>query len=202
MLDFVIIALVGIGAWRGWKTGALRQLASLAALVAAFLFAGALAGKIGGVVVDSLGLSPRTGPAVGFIVVLVGIFAAAQATAHAARKLLEAIKLGGIDALVGATIGGLKAALAASCVLVALAALRLPGDADPLIDPDPEEQSVLAEPVEALAPAAWGLFQRAWPGLRDWALDDGADALEAVRGVLRDALLAARDASLPPTDDA
>ena len=200
MLDFIIIALVGIGAWRGWKTGALRQLASLAALVAAFLFAGALAGKIGEVVVESLGLSPRTAPAVGFIVVLVGIFAAAQATAHAARKLLEAIRLGGIDALVGATIGGLKAALAASCILVALTALRLPGDADPLLDPDPEGQSVLAEPVASLAPAAWGLFQKAWPGLRDWALDDGADALEAVRGVLRDALLAAHDASLPAPD--
>ena len=165
MLDYVIIVLVAVGVWRGWKTGALRQLASLAALVAAFLFAGALADKIGEVVVESLGLSPRTAPAVGFLVVLVGIFAAAQATAHAARKVLQAIRLGGIDSLVGGTIGGLKAALAVSCLFVALAALRLPGDADPLLDPDPTGQSLLAEPVESLAPAAWGLFPKAWPDL-------------------------------------
>lgn len=200
MLDFVIIAILGIGVWRGWKTGALRQLASLAALAAAFLFAGALAEKIGEVVVESIGLSPRTGPAVGFLVVLVGIFAAAQATAHAARKFLQAIRLGSIDSLVGGILGALKAGLAVSCVLVALAALRLPGDEDPLVDVDPTGQSVLAEPVERLAPAAWGLFQQAWPGLRDWALDDGAEALEAVRGALRDALLAADEPTLRPPD--
>ena len=198
MLDYALVVLVCLGVWRGWRTGALRQLASLAALAAAFLFAGALADKIGEVVVESVGLSPRTAPAVGFLVVLVGIFAAAQATAHAARKVLQAVRLGGIDALVGGTIGGLKAALVLSCLLVALAALRLPGNDDPLVDLDPTGQSLLAEPVESLAPAAWRLFQRAWPGLRDWALDDGAEALEAVRLVLRDALLAQGGATLPP----
>ena len=197
MLDFVIIALLGIGAWRGWKTGALRQLASLAALAAAFLFAGALADKIGEVVVESIGLSPRTAPAVGFLVVLVGIFAAAQATAHAARKVLQAIRLGSVDSLVGGILGALKSGLAVSCVLVALAALRVPGDEEPLLDPDPSGQSLLARPVERLAPAAWGLFRQAWPGLRGWALDDGAETLEAVRGALRDALLAADRRTLP-----
>ncbi|HLA63972.1 MAG TPA: CvpA family protein, partial [Rhodothermales bacterium] len=126
-LDLFILVVLAIGMVRGFMTGATRQLVSTVGALVAFVLAASLMGPVGDTVVQSLGASERTAPVVGFVVVFALVLGAAAAIGHMLRKGLEAVKLGGIDKLMGAGISGLKAALTLSVLLMVTAFSPLPG---------------------------------------------------------------------------
>ena len=166
LLDLGIGLVVGLGVWRGVRTGALRQLVGTVGLVLA-LFVGALLMRpAGDLVVGSLGLSDRLGPLLGFIVVFGAVLGAAAVVAQLLKKTLVALRLGALDRIAGAGMGGLRAALGLSVVLLLTSPIALPGPGARIIGAEAQEQSVLYDPVRALAPAAWHAFSFVLPGLR------------------------------------
>lgn len=179
-LDLVLLALIGVGALRGFMTGASRQLVSTIGWLVAFVLGAALMGPIGATVVESLGASERTAPVVGFVVVFALALGAVAAIGHAFRKTLEAVKLGGLDKLLGAVFGGLKAALGLSVFLMVTGYSPLPGGSPWLISEETRDQSTLYEPVQALAPAAWALIRTVTPGVQE-ILADKFNAWDADR---------------------
>jgi len=163
-LDLGILALLALGAWRGMRAGAVRQAVGLVGAVVAFWVAAALMEPSGVAVADSLGLSPRVSPVVGFVAVFCGVLAALAAASHVARKTLETLRMGFVDRGLGGVFGGLRAGVALSVFLVATSGAALPGIGPLLIGEDVRQRSVLYEPTRALAPALWDGFRAVAPG--------------------------------------
>lgn len=170
-LDWFLAAVMGLGLWRGVRTGALMQVVGTLGWVAGFVVATALMAPVGEVVAASLGVSPRTGPVLGFVVAFGAVLAGVTLTARALRRTLEAIKLGGLDTAAGGAVGALRAAFGLSVMLVATSFSPLPGGGPLLLDEETREASVLYEPVEAIAPEVWGVAREVTPGLQRALVD-------------------------------
>lgn len=167
LLDTFLLAGIGLGAWRGLRTGFGRQLVSTVGLFLAFVLGAALMEPVGATVVERLGVSARTAPVVGFVVVFAAVLGGVAAVGHTFRKVLEAFRLSALDTLAGALLGGLKGALSLSILLMVTAFSPMPGGTPWLIGAETRQASVLYEPVRALAPEAWRLVQSVTPGIQE-----------------------------------
>ncbi len=170
-LDLFLAVLLGIGVWRGMRTGALMQLVGTVGWVVAFVVGTALMTPIGLAISTSLGTSERTAPVIGFIVTFGAVVAGLTAVAHMLRKTLEAIKLGGIDKLGGAAVGGLRAAFGLSVLLLASAVAPIPGGGPVLVSEETREASLLYGPIEAIAPELWDIVRTITPGMQEAIVD-------------------------------
>lgn len=155
-LDLLILAGLGLGAARGFSTGALRQVASLLGVVAAFALAFQLMDPVGQAVADSLGLADAVAPVAGFIVVFVGVQAVAFGLTRLVEGLIKALKLSIVNRVAGGVIGAGKAALLVSALFLVLRAFERPS-------PSARERAALYEPVVAALPTAWSYVSREWP---------------------------------------
>lgn len=163
LLDLVLLGALAFGGWRGLRTGAMRQVVGLMGAVVGFWVAAVLMDPAGELIVASLGLSERVAPVVGFIVVFAAALSALAAVSHVARKTLESLKMGFLDKAVGAVLGGTQAAVLLSILLIAGGGLI----GSLLLDGEARDQSVLFEPVQAVAPALWEGFRSLAPGWQD-----------------------------------
>ena len=84
-LDVVLGLVLAFGLWRGLRTGALMQAVGTVGWVLGFVAATALMAPVGEVVAASLGVSARTAPVLGFIVVFGAVLAALTVAAHVLR---------------------------------------------------------------------------------------------------------------------
>ena len=164
MLDLILAALVGLGVWHGLRTGVLSQLAGTVGLVLAFWLALALMEPAGALVVMSLGLSERLGPILGFVTMFTVVLAGSVFVTRVVQRALEGLRLSFVNKLAGGAFGGLRAALGLSVLL--LVSGVMPGGAPLLVGTEAREGSALYEPVRALAPAAWALYQQVAPGVQ------------------------------------
>jgi membrane protein required for colicin V production len=176
-LDLLILATLGAGAWRGMRTGAVRQAVGVVGAVVAFWVAAVLMEPAGVAVVESLGLSERVSPVVGFVVVFCGVLAVLAAASHIARKTLESLKMGFMDRGLGGLFGGIRAGVGISVFL--LATSSVPGSGGGLIGEGTRSASALYEPTRALAPALWEGFRALAPGWQG-RLQDKFEALSGV----------------------
>ena len=170
-LDLFLGAVLAFGLWRGVKTGALMQVVGTVGWVFGFVAATALMGPIGEITAASLGVSPRTAPVLGFIVVLGAVLIGLTLAARVARKTLEAIKLGGLDTAAGGGLGALRAAFGLSVVLLTTSFAPIPGGGPVLVDARERRESLLYDPIEALAPEVWGVVRTVTPGLQQALVD-------------------------------
>lgn len=90
-LDLFLAAVLGLGAYRGFKTGAVLQIAGVASWVIGFFVATALMTPVGEVAAQSLGVSQRAAPMLGFVLTLVAVIAAFTVAAHTVRKSLKGV---------------------------------------------------------------------------------------------------------------
>lgn len=167
----MLAAVLAVGFWRGWRTGAVQQIVSIVGWVVGFIAATALMGPIGEVVAASIGVSPRTAPVLGFVVVFGAVVAGLAVFGHVLRKTLEAIKLGSLDTLAGGAVGSLRSAFGLSVLLLATSFAPVPGGEPLLVGAETREASVLYEPVEAIAPEVWGITRALTPGLQQALVD-------------------------------
>ena len=163
-LDLVLLGFIGAGALRGWFAGATAQLVSTIGWFVGFVLAAALMNPVGAAAAAVLGVSERTAPVVGFVVMFAAALAGVAFLGHAIRKTLEAVRLGALDRLAGSALGGFKAALGLSVLLMVTALSPLPGGEPWAISSDARGESLLHDPVRAVAPATWLLVREAIPG--------------------------------------
>lgn len=170
-LDLLLGGVLAVGLWRGLRTGALIQIVGTAGWVLGFVAATALMGPIGVLVAASLGVSERTAPVLGFVVVCGSVVVGLTLAARVLRKTLEAIRLGGIDTAAGGAVGALRAAFGLSVVLLTTSFAPFPGGGPLLVSAQTRAESQLYEPIEALAPEVWGIVRAATPGLQRALVD-------------------------------
>ncbi len=170
-LDLIIVAVVVLGALRGFFTGALSPLAGTVGVLLAFWLGLLLMEPVGKLVVFSLSLSERLEPILGFVVtftvVVVGVFVVTKL----AERTLEGLRLSFVNKLAGVVFGGFRAALALSVILLVTSAVAMPGGDPLLISTRARDQSTLYAPVAALAPAAWTLIRELAPAIQDGLQD-------------------------------
>ena len=166
-LDLFLAALLGLGLWRGFTSGALMQLVGTLGWIAAFVVGTALMPVMGDALEASLGVSARVAPLAGFVVAFGLVVAALTVAAHAARKTLKAVRLGGVDTVAGGGLGLLRAALGLSIFLNATGVSLFAGGEPLLISSETRRASLLHDPVEATAPVVWDAARAALPGLQD-----------------------------------
>lgn len=118
-LDIVLLAVIGLSAWRGYSNGFIRELVSIAAVI--------LAIPIAGVLYDDL--YPKVEPIIGnqdlaavvsFISILAGVIIGGQVAAHLLKRTAEVLNLGFFDAVAGGVFGFFKAAIICQVILILL----------------------------------------------------------------------------------
>ena len=124
-LTVVLLLVLGLITWRAWRSGFVRELVSLSAVI--------LAVPVAGVLYDDM--YPKVEPIVdneqgaaliSFLAIMFGVIVAGQVAAHLLRGLVTMLNLGIVDQAAGAMFGLFKGVLICDAVLVALIAFPSP----------------------------------------------------------------------------
>jgi Uncharacterized membrane protein, required for colicin V production len=144
-LDWFILVVLAGGLVRGFMVGAVRQVASIAGLVVAFLLSVQWMHPVGSVVVASMGLSNSVGPIAGFIVIFLGVQLLFLAVSRLLEQVLETLSLSVVNRAAGGALGGFKAALLLSVLFLVLSGMEMPSQ-------QARQRSVLYAPVATTLP--------------------------------------------------
>lgn len=172
ILDGVLLLLLVAGLAQGYASGLIRQMASIVGVLAGLAFGLALMTDVGIVAANSLGISPRIAPVVGFLLVFALVQLGMFIVARLAETLVGAFRLTFLNRMGGAVMGALKAALLLSVLLLPLASIGVPS-------PAARRASLLYAPISRTMPVVWGFTAERIPrmeGLRQ-QFDEAAQAL-------------------------
>ncbi|MDZ4698623.1 MAG: CvpA family protein [Rhodothermales bacterium] len=167
-LDLVILVGLVIGLARGFSTGGIRQLFSLAGIVFAFVFAAQLMQSVGDRLAGNAGISPGLAPIVGFIAIFLVVQVAAYAVSRLLETFLKALKLGIVNRVIGGAIGGFKAMLVLSLTFFAFGFVGIPA-------PATRDASLFYHTVTAILPSTWNYISERLPMLN--RIDGRGDAV-------------------------
>ncbi|MFH4966610.1 CvpA family protein [Gaetbulibacter sp. M240] len=148
-IDIVLLILLGLGLWRGFKNGLFVEVASIVALVAGVFGAIYFSHYAGDFLKEQTNWEEKTIQITAFIITFIVIVAAIALAAKALTKLADLAFLGLINKILGAVFGTLKIALILSVILVIFDRLN---KQIPFIDNSDLESSVLYKPVKGLVP--------------------------------------------------
>ena len=121
MIDIILLAILALGVIRGYMRGLVRQLASLVGLVAGLLIARALYAGVGEYLSVQMGTSVGLSQVIAFFLIWIAVPLVLSVVAFLLTKALQIIKLGFLNRLLGAVLGGLKYALILSLLLQLMA---------------------------------------------------------------------------------
>lgn len=148
VLDWIIVAFIGIGVVIGYSKGIIRQLASLVGLVAGLLIARAMFAKVGETLAAELGASLTFAQVLVFVLIGVLVPVGFLLLASVMTKAVEVVRLGFVNRLLGAGMGGLK------CLIFAALFINLVEYTDSessLIAKTTKSSSVLYYPIKELS---------------------------------------------------
>lgn len=160
LLDGILVLLIGAGVAQGFASGMLRQVASVVGILVGVIFGLALMTEVGLIVAQSLELSPRVAPVMGFFAVFLAVQVAAFALARLAETVLGTFKLTFVNQLAGGAVGAFKAAVLASTLLMPLAFVGVPSEST-------RTRSLLYDPIAGAMPATWNAVAEHLPRLQN-----------------------------------
>lgn len=120
-LDLAIIAVVGWLTWRAFTVGLIREVVTLAAVLAGALLAGRFYGELAADI-EFLIDDPRTRELVAFIAIFGGVVVLGQIGALLLRRIASLLLLGPFDRLGGAAFGFVKGVVVVEVLLIAVTA--------------------------------------------------------------------------------
>lgn len=147
-LDWLIVVALAVGLARGMYVGAVRQVASIAGLIVAFVVSVQLMHPVGDIAGQSLGLSEAAAPLVGFVVVFSTVQLIVFGVARMLESALESLHLSLANRAAGAALGAFKAALLMSVLFLVTTQLDVP-------DEQAQQESALYGPVASVLPGTW-----------------------------------------------
>lgn len=150
MFDIVILVFLLIGFLWGWSKGFLAQLFSLVGAIIGFLVACSLYGSLGDLLAPQLGTSPTLGHIIAFFLIWILVPVFCTYLGKFLNKIMEAIKLGWVNSLLGGIFSAFKILLFMSVVLTFLEFIDKYKQ-EPIVDLATKESSVLYYPVQEFA---------------------------------------------------
>ena len=119
-LDFVIAGVALVGLFIGWKMGLLGAIFNTIGVVVGIFIAGHFSGQIAAWIAEQ-GTGDAVATVLAYVVIVVGVFFAAQVAKGVTKKMLSMVFLGWVDSL-GSILVGLVFGLAlAGAVILAVA---------------------------------------------------------------------------------
>lgn len=144
VLDILILAVFGLGLVKGAMSGLIRQVVSIAGFFAGLFVAFMLYSALGDWLAPRIGSDATFGRVLAFILIWIVVPTGLALLAGLLTRALRVAKLGGLNRLGGALLGGLKYLVFLSCVLnVSLRLYWIPGSA--------RENSRLCIPVSTVS---------------------------------------------------
>ncbi len=123
-LDYLILALIALGAFHGTGRGVLRIASSLIALVAGVYFASIYYGRVGAYFTRAFSASPQASATLGYVVVLLVVIVVVAWGGGKLADLIRAVHMSWLDRLAGGAVGaGLGALIAGFAVVILTASL-------------------------------------------------------------------------------
>lgn len=143
-LDILILAVVLVGFVKGLMCGFFRQVVSIVGFLAGLWVAFMLYSALGDWIAPYIGSDVSVGRALAFILLWIGVPVGLSLLAYMLTKAVETVKLGGLNRLGGALLGGLKYMMFLSCALNVAFRIHL-------ISGSTGEYSRLYHPVRAMS---------------------------------------------------
>lgn len=159
VLDLIILGILAVGMVIGLRSGLIKQVASLAGLVLAFVLGLQFMHPVGAMAVESLGVSESLAPLLGFVLVFLAVQVAVVAVVKIVEGLIGALKLSSVNRVLGGAMGGFKAALGLSVAFLVLSNLNIP-------DASARSSSRLYAPVSSVVPEAWEFVTGEFPAVK------------------------------------
>lgn len=175
-IDWIVLAVIGFGVWRGVESGFFQQAATLVGLVGGFLLAAHLMPAGGRYLSSAWGLAPRIAPLVAFIGMFLVIVLAVILGARFFEYLVGVLHIGFLDRAMGGLFGALQTVLLLSVLFWFTGQFDWPSQ-------EARSRSALIEPIESFAGRAWDWTRRMWPSIDEF-YDRMGEELEQ-RAVLR-----------------
>lgn len=144
-LDWIIIAVIAIGAILGFMKGFLNQLASIVGLIAGLLVARALFVSVGKRLAAEMGASVTFSQILAFVIIWMLVPIGLCIIAGMLTKALDVIRLGFVNRWLGAGLGVIKYGLLASIVIYFI---EYVDTENTLIQPTKKQASVLYYPMK------------------------------------------------------
>lgn len=157
ILDWIIIAILGFLAFRGFRRGFILQLldvlGAIVALIAAFRWFESLGGFIGRL----LGCSATLANILAFILIAVAFSGTVSLCGHIWRRKTKTNPVSLVDSLGGAVFGAIKGVLVVGFILVIVGTIPLPSLHAQV------GESGLARDIGQVTPKIYGLLERSLP---------------------------------------
>lgn len=147
-IDWIMIAIVGLGAVVGFSKGFIRQLVSVVGLVAGLLVARALYASVGEKLAMETGTSLTFARGLAFLLIWLVVPVGLSLAATLLTKAVDSIHLGFVNRWLGAGLGALKYILLISLVI---ALIEYIDSEDSLIQSTKKKESVLYYSMESLS---------------------------------------------------
>ncbi|MBM4411545.1 MAG: CvpA family protein [Chloroflexi bacterium] len=119
-VDLVIVAIIAWSAFRAFRTGLIRELTALVAVVAGIFLAGALSDDLSANL-DFLIADERTRDLVAFVAIFAGTLVAGQVLSAVLSDVAGMLLLGPLDYIAGAIFGLVQGVLVVQVLLIAVA---------------------------------------------------------------------------------
>jgi len=144
-LDWFIAGIIALGVAIGCMKGAIRQLASIVGLLAGLLLARALFVAVGDRLGEELGTSVTFARILAFILIGVLVPVVFLFLASVLTRIVDGLRLGWLNRLLGAGLGAIKYVLLLS---IAIHCMEFIDSEDNLISSTNKQQSLLYTPVK------------------------------------------------------
>ena len=181
VLDLVIVVLLLLAAWRGFRKGLIVGVATFVGIVAG-LFAGYYgANRVADVLSESWDVQASTLQGIGFFIAFVGVLFAVYLLGKLIEKAVDLVALGLVNKGLGALFGLAKTGLLLS---VAIYFLNLTFGKDEWL-PQQEVRKAVIYPVISDA-AAWLVPEMSQKGMLERARERAEDGLDDLRDALQD----------------
>ncbi|MBQ0049076.1 MAG: CvpA family protein [Bacteroidales bacterium] len=125
MLDIIIVALLAVGFFSGWKDGLVKSLCSFAGFFLGLLVAYTFYIMLGEKIAPHLGQNAQAAPIVAFLLLWIAVPIALNFAGSVLTKCLNALCMGSLNTLGGAAIGVVKYFLGATLVLYVLVMMNI-----------------------------------------------------------------------------
>jgi membrane protein required for colicin V production len=160
LLDFFILIPIGYFAFRGFMSGLIKEVLSIAGVVIAVFMTFWYMDDVA-ILFSPLFENPDHAVIAAGILIFVIIVGAVQFVAFATQKFLEVIKINFINRLAGLLFGAVKSAIVISAILLLFAGFNLPGE-------ESRNNSATYSYIIYVAPAVFDMAAMIYPGAENF----------------------------------
>lgn len=154
-IDWILIALLLVAAFRGWRLGVIKQVLSLVGIIVGLLLAKMFSGVLGGALSPHLGDNVAIAHGVAFIIIWVVVPIVLNLLGEVVSTVLDKIIIvGTVNKVVGAAFSLLKYAFLLGAVIWALVACKF-------VPAETVESSFMGIMLESFSEAFYTSFMNA-----------------------------------------